>query len=48
VLSDGVKPPNQASVKSFVVPVLPAAGQPIWAAVPVPRCMFARIALSAS
>src|SRR3954469_12762878 len=36
VLRRGVKPTNQASVKSSVVPVLPAAGQPMCAAVPVP------------
>ena len=33
----GVKPTNQASVKSSTVPVLPAAGQPICAAVPGAR-----------
>jgi hypothetical protein len=32
----GVKPQNQASEKSEAVPVLPAAGRPIWARVPVP------------
>src|SRR5215218_7996048 len=36
----GVKPTNQASVLSSVVPVLPAAGQPICAPVPVPLVMF--------
>ena len=36
----GVKPTNQASVKLSVVPVLPAAGQPILARVPVPLWTF--------
>ena len=31
-----MKPTNQASLKSSVVPVLPAAGQPMFACVPVP------------
>ena len=31
-----------------MVPVLPAIGQPICAAVPVPRCALASIALTAS
>ena len=35
-----MKPTNQASVKLSVVPVLPAAGQPMFAAVPVPSWMF--------
>src|SRR3954465_12292896 len=36
----GVKPTNQAAVKSSPVPVLPAAGQPICARVPVPPVTF--------
>ncbi len=36
-----MKPTNHASVFSSVVPVLPAAGQPICAPVPVPLFMFA-------
>ena len=35
--SDGVKPTNQASAWSWVVPVLPAAGRPIRPRTPVPR-----------
>src|SRR3954465_12607505 len=40
VESFGVKPTNHASVLLSVVPVLPPAGQPIWARVPVPAIMF--------
>src|SRR3954469_6510691 len=40
VTSRGVKPTNHASVKLSTVPVLPAAGQPIWARVPVPPWTF--------
>ena len=36
----GVKPTNQASMFLSVVPVLPPAGQPIAACVPVPPWMF--------
>src|SRR3954467_2668748 len=36
----GVYPTNQASAKLSVVPVLPAAGQPMFAAVPVPAWTF--------
>ena len=36
VESWGMKPQNQASLQSSVVPVLPAAGRSSWAAVPVP------------
>ncbi len=36
----GVKPTNQASMFLSVVPVLPPAGQPIWAWPPVPLIMF--------
>ena len=35
-----MKPTNQASVKWSVVPVLPPAGQPMFACVPVPAWMF--------
>src|SRR3954454_21386034 len=38
----GVKPTNHASLNSSVVPVLPAAGQPMFAFVPVPAWMFLR------
>src|SRR5437764_6514323 len=36
----GVYPTNHASAKLSVVPVLPAAGQPMFADVPVPAWMF--------
>jgi hypothetical protein len=36
----GVKPTNQASLKLLVVPVLPAAGQPMLARTPVPPSTF--------
>src|SRR5256885_12345567 len=42
LVSRGVNPTNHASVKSSVVPVLPAAGQPMFARVPVPAWMFSR------
>jgi len=45
-LSVGVKPVNQTSLKSSVVPVLPAAGRanPIWRiTLPVPSSSTARI-----
>jgi len=35
-----VKPTNQASMFLSVVPVLPPAGQPMFALVPVPSWMF--------
>ena len=35
-----MKPTNHASVNSSVVPVLPAAGQSMFAVVPVPSVMF--------
>jgi len=37
-----VKPTNQASVFRSVVPVLPPAGQPMFAFVPVPPWTFWR------
>ena len=48
VSNSGVKPMNHASRWSLVVPVLPAAGHPSCALVPVPRCTLASIALRAS
>ena len=44
-----MKPTNQASVLLSVVPVLPAAGHPIAACVPVPPWMFcSRISLASA
>ena len=40
MVSLGVKPTNHASLNESVVPVLPPAGQPMLAAVPVPLWMF--------
>src|SRR3954471_16284747 len=48
VESRGVKPTNHASMFLSVVPVLPPAGQPIWARVPVPARMLSLRILIAS
>src|SRR3546814_13805814 len=45
VTSSAVKPMNQASRKSWLVPVLPAAARPGCAALPVPQTTAAAIML---